>query len=172
MAIHIIIDGYNLIRNYPPLRRVEEADFSQGRNFLLEWLSEYRGQRKNPITVIFDGGRGEGLFEERNIYKGIKVLYSRSGQSADEVIKKIAAKEGERALVVTSDRELGLSCRSFQAATIRSEEFAHLIQEKWERSSEGNKMEDAAEDRPKKRKGVSRRLSKKAKREIRHRSQI
>jgi uncharacterized protein len=172
MAIHIIVDGYNLIRNYPPLSRVEEVDFTQGRNFLLEWLSEYRRQSKNPITVIFDGGGGGGLFAERDIFKGIKVLYSRSGQTADEVIKNIAAKEGEKALVVTSDRELSFNCRSFKAATIRSEEFAHLIQEKGRISPEGNGVEDELEDRPRKKKGISRRLSKKAKREKRHWSQI
>ncbi|HMK65573.1 MAG TPA: NYN domain-containing protein, partial [Thermodesulfobacteriota bacterium] len=134
MAFHIIIDGYNLIRNYPPLSRVEAADFAQGRNFLLEWLAEYKRESKNAVTVIFDGGKGGELLEERSIYKGIKVLYSRWGQTADDLIKRLSAHEGEKAMVVSSDRDLCYSCRSFKATTIRSEEFAHLIVEKGRRS--------------------------------------
>jgi uncharacterized protein len=168
MTIHIIVDGYNLIRNYPPLSRAEEADFSEGRNFLLEWLSEYRRQSKNPITVIFDGGKGGGQFEGRDVYKGIKILYSRSGQTADEVIERIAAKEGEKALIVTSDMALSFSCRSWKSATIRSEDFAHLIQEKRRKPSDMDGKEEEPVDPPKKKKGVSRRLSKKAKKERRH----
>ena len=61
MKIHILIDGYNLIRKYSPLSRVEEADFSKRPEKLLEWLSQYRQKIPNPITVVFDGGKGGGL---------------------------------------------------------------------------------------------------------------
>jgi uncharacterized protein len=172
MAFHIIIDGYNLIRNYPPLSRVEAADFTQGRNFLLEWLAEYKREGKNTVTVIFDGGKGGELFEERSIYKGIRVLYSRSGQTADDLIKRIAAHEGEKVMVVSSDRDLCYSCRSFKATTIRSEEFAHLIEEKERRPFVENTKEDEADRRPGNKKGASHRLSKKAKKEKKNRNLI
>jgi hypothetical protein len=61
MAFEIIIDGYNLIRKFPPLSRVEAQNFSRGREVLLEWLTEYRRQKPHPITVVFDGVRGGGL---------------------------------------------------------------------------------------------------------------
>jgi uncharacterized protein len=172
MTIHIIIDGYNLIRNYPPLALLEQADFSQGRNYLLEWLSDYQRRSKHPISVIFDGGKGGGLFEERDHYKGIKILYSRLGQTADEVIKRIAAKEGEKALVVTSDQELSFSCRAVQSGTIRSEEFAHLVKKKEIDTSDSPEMEDEPEDRPKKKKGLSHRPSKKTKNARKHWEQL
>lgn len=172
MTVHIIIDGYNLIRNYPPLARMEKEDFSQGRNFLLEWLYEYQKESKNPISVIFDGGKGGGLFEERDNYKGIKVFYSRLGQSADDVIKRIATQEGEKALVVTSDQELSVSCRTRQSGTIRSEEFAHLIHKKKRSPSGSPTIEEDREDRSKKKKGLSHRLSKKAKKARKHWNQI
>ena len=73
MAVHILIDGYNLIRKYPPLSRVEQADFSKGRVKLLEWLSQYRRKIANPITVVFDGGKGGDPDEGRDIYKGMKI---------------------------------------------------------------------------------------------------
>jgi uncharacterized protein len=172
MAYHLIIDGYNLIRNYPPLSRVEAADFARGRNFLLEWLAEYKRGSKNAITVIFDGGKGGELSEERSIYKGIRVLYSRIGQTADDLIKRITAQEGEKAMIVSSDRDLCYTCRSFKATTIGSEEFAHIVEEKEKRSLLGNTQEDDEDSRPKSKKGTSHRLSKQAKREKKFRNHL
>jgi predicted RNA-binding protein with PIN domain len=165
MAIHILIDGYNLIRKYPPLSRVEEADFSKGREKLLEWLSQYRQKIPNPITVVFDGGQGGALVEGRDIYKGIKILYSPRGQTADDIIKRLVKKDGVKTLVVTSDQELGSYCRFFKAGWIRSEDFAHRIQEQIWTEDQKTFKEDDPEDLPKKKKGVAFRLSKKAKRE-------
>jgi uncharacterized protein len=165
MAIHILIDGYNLIRKYPPLSRAEETEFSQGREKLLEWLSQYRRQNPNPITVVFDGGKGGGLAEGRDIYKGIKILYSPQGKTADDIIKGLAKKEGEKILVVTSDQELGSYCRYFRTGWIRSEEFAHRVQDLvWARDREDFQEDDFIE-KPKKKKGAGFHLSKKAKRE-------
>jgi predicted RNA-binding protein with PIN domain len=165
MTIHILIDGYNLIRNFPPLARVEKADFSQGREKLLDWLSQYRRKIPNPITVVFDGGKGDALAEGRDIYKGIKILYSSQGQTADDIIKRLVKKDGEKLLVVTSDQELGSYCRFFKAGWIRSEEFAHRIQEQILDLGQKPLKEDDPEDLPKKKKGSAFKLSKKAKRE-------
>ena len=165
MTIHILIDGYNLIRNYPPLSRVEKADFSQGREKLLEWLSLYRRKIPNPITVVFDGGKGEALAEGSDIYKGIKILYSSQGLTADDIIKRLAKKDGGKILVVTSDQELGSYGRFFKVGWIRSEEFAHRIQEQILALDQKPLKEDDPEDLPKKKKGNAFRPSKKAKRE-------
>ena len=165
MPIHILIDGYNLIRNYSPLSRAEKADFSQGRERLLEWLSLYRRKIPNPITVVFDGGQGDALAEGRDIYKGIKILYSSQGQTADDIIKRLVKKDGGKILVVTSDQELGSYCRFFKAGWIRSEEFAHRVQDQiWTLDQKPLKEDDPA-DLPKKKKGNAFRPSKKAKRE-------
>ena len=165
MAIHILIDGYNLIRKYQPLSRVEKADFSRGREKLLEWLSQYRQKIPNPITVVFDGGQGGALVEGRDIYKGIKILYSPRGQTADDIIKRLVKKEGEKTLVVTSDQELGSYCRFFKTGWIRSEDFAHRVQEQIRTADQKSFKEDDPEDQPKKKKGTAYKLSKKAKRE-------
>ena len=165
MMIHILIDGYNLIRKYQPLFRVEKADFSQGREKLLEWLSQYRQKIPNPVTVVFDGGQGGALVEGRDIYKGIKILYSPRGQTADDIIKRIAKREGEKTLVVTSDQELGSFCRFFKTGWIRSEDFAHRIQEQIQAENQKTFKEENPEGPPKKKKGTAFRLSKRAKKE-------
>lgn len=165
MVIHILIDGYNLIRKYPPLSQVEKADFSKGREKLLEWLSQYRRKTANPITVVFDGGKGGERDEGRDIYRGIKIRYSPQGQTADDIIKRLVKKEGEKILVVTSDQELGSYCRIFKTGWIRSEDFARRIQEQIWSEDRNSIEEDDREDPPRKKKGTAFRLSKKAKRD-------
>ena len=168
MAIHILIDGYNLIRKYPPLARAEKADFSKGREKLLEWLSQYRRKIANPITVIFDGGQGGDPNEGRDIYKGIKIRFSPLGRSADDIIKQVVKKEGDKILVVTSDQELAAYCRIFKTGWIRSEDFARRIEEQIWSADRNSKEEVEPGGLPKKKKGTAFRLSKKAKRERKH----
>jgi predicted RNA-binding protein with PIN domain len=165
VAIRLIVDGYNLIRKFPPLSRAEEANFSRGREMLLEWLSQYRQKVPNPITVVFDGGKGGGLVEGRDIYKGIKVLYSPLGKTADDLIKGLVDREGEKSLVVTSDRELGSYCHFRKSGWIRSEEFAHKIQETILGLEKGGTEEEEPMASPKRKKGTAHRPSKKVKKE-------
>jgi hypothetical protein len=167
MKIHILIDGYNLIRNYPPLAREEYRDFSRGREALLQWLAAYRRTAPHPITVVFDGHKGGARVEERDVYKGIKILFSRSGQTADDLIKGLVSREGGKFLVVTSDLELGSYCRSCRAGVIPSESFALRVEEK--KRVKGRQELLAEEEMPsplkKKKKGEAFRISQKAKKE-------
>ena len=165
MAIRLLVDGYNLIRKFPSLSRVEEADFPKGREKLLEWLSQYRQKVPHTITVVFDGGKGVGLFEGRDIYKGIKILYSPLGKTADDIIKRLVQRDREKTLVVTSDQELGSFCRGYQAGWIRSEEFAQRIQNKLMDRDKETFMEEDQDPWPKKKKGTAFRISKKVKKE-------
>jgi len=42
MAVHIIIDGYNLIRQSAELSRLDRRDLQHGREALLELLAAYK----------------------------------------------------------------------------------------------------------------------------------
>lgn len=128
MSIHLIIDGYNLIRQSPELVDLEAQDLQSGRQALLQKLAAYRRVRHHRITVVFDGWASGELTEGRDRYQGILIIYSRRGEPADEVIKRLAAREGQRALVVTSDREI-LDYAAYQGATaISVPEFESRLQ--------------------------------------------
>lgn len=107
MSLHLIIDGYNLIRQSPRLSVLDARDLEEGREALLQALSDYRARRpQHQITVVFDGWRGGALQESRDLYQGVGIVYSRRGERADEVIKRILSQERSRAVMVSSDREL------------------------------------------------------------------
>ncbi len=127
MAIHLIIDGYNLIRQTPVWQELDAQDLQWGRQALLERLAAYRRMKKHPITVVFDGRGGE-ILDQRDHYQGILILFSRQGETADEVIKRLVARERERGLVVSSDREIINHALRVGAAVMTAAEFTSRLQ--------------------------------------------
>lgn len=163
--MHIIVDGYNLIRQSDTFRHHERKSLEEGRNALIRSLAGYRKLRGHRITVVFDGWVGGSPLEERDRALGVEIIYSRLGEKADEVIKRLLANGDEEILVVTSDREIA----TFAVRRGKSAIASAAFDERLERSAAGSLPEDAADpddtdeddDRPgMKRKGPSRRLSK------------
>jgi hypothetical protein len=123
MGMHIIIDGYNLVRRSTELSRLDRADIARGREALIETLAAYRRLRPHRITVVFDGTGAPALSPARDRVKGIGIVFSRSGESADAVIARMARQEGATALVVSSDQAVARSAAACGAAVIESTEF-------------------------------------------------
>ncbi len=166
MAVHIIIDGYNLIRQSAELSPLDRRDLQQGREALLEMLAAYKKIKRHQITVVFDGTDAYSLYRQRDQSKGIKVLFSRRGETADTVIKHMVAREREGALVVSSDRDVVRYAASQKAATVSSPAFMKkLNMASWSREKGINPDDEMTGWNPTTRKrGPSRRLSKKERR--------
>jgi len=165
LPIHIIIDGYNLIRQSADLGRLDRMDLQTGREALLDLLAGYKRFKAHNITVVFDGTRAPGFTPDRDRYKGIAVVFSHRGETADQVIKRMAAREREGALVVSSDREVTNFAQSRGAAIIDSPAFEQRLQLAGYLDAKGMETEPDAGWKPTTRKkGPRRRLSKKARR--------
>lgn len=167
MPLHLVIDGYNLIRQSKRLSLLEHTSLQDGREALVEGLAHYRKVKPCPITVVFDAADAHNLGEVRSRQKGINIVFSRPGESADRVIKRLVTQEGERAVVVTSDREVADFASEYGAATIGSLEFENRMKMAMQ---PGLSMTDFAEEEhagwtpTTKKKGPSRRPPKSARR--------
>jgi hypothetical protein len=158
MSMHLIVDGYNLIRQSPALRRCEAQDLEAGRQALLTLMAAYRrGRPRHQVTVVFDGWQAGGFQESRDQHLGVAVIYSRRGERADEVIKRLLRREGTRAVVVSSDRELQDWASRVGAAWVSAQEFTgdHLLAAQGEEDTEEPPARGPAK------KGPARRLAKK-----------
>lgn len=165
MSIHIIIDGYNFIRQSTTLSALDQRDIMLGREALVDKLAAYRKIRPHRITVVFDGRHSPVFSVHRNRKKGISMCFSRRGESADDVIKRMAHKEREKALIVSSDREVTDSAASCGAATIGSRQFEDKIAMAAHLDSPISDAEDSSGWTPTtKKKGPSRKLSKRQRR--------
>jgi uncharacterized protein len=123
MGLHIIIDGYNLVRRSEELSRIDRTDITRGREALIEKLAAYRRLKPHRITVVFDGAGAPALSPGRDRAKGIGIVFSRGGESADAVIARMARQERATALVVSSDLAVVHSAQACGAAVIDSAEF-------------------------------------------------
>jgi predicted RNA-binding protein with PIN domain len=162
LSIHIIIDGYNLVRRSTTLSLLDDIDIQQGREALIDTLVQYKKLKGHRITVVFDGTNAPLFFQKRDRVKGIEVLFSRSGETADSVIKKIASREKEKVIVVSSDREIVDYVLSKGAASVSSEKFESMISMAAHMDNDLNDEDEYTGWVPTtKKKGPSRRLSKK-----------
>lgn len=127
MPVHIIIDGYNLIRQSASLDALDREDIQLGRQALLEQLDAYKRIKRHAITVVFDGAAAETGQPHRDVVGGVRIRFSRPGETADSVIKRMVSRERQKALVVTSDREIVNHAHNQGAATIPSPEFEAKI---------------------------------------------
>jgi len=127
MPLHIIIDGYNLIRQSLELSRLDNRDLQLGRQALIDHLSDYKRMRRHEITVVFDAGAGPHQGRQKEFVKGIRIVYSGRGELADTVIKQMAAREKQRATVVSSDNDIAAHCRACGCATLSSAEFEQRL---------------------------------------------
>ncbi len=126
--MHIVIDGYNLIRQSRRLSAIEEVDLQAGREALVDALAAYRRLKPFPVTVVFDGSDAIPGLPRRDRSKGILLRYSTEGELADDVIKRIVARKKAGALVVSSDMEIVSFAQAKGAATISSLEFDERLE--------------------------------------------
>lgn len=128
MATHIVIDGYNLIRQSFSLSDIDALNMQKGREALINRLASYKKVRGYAITVVFDGWRSDNLSESKEKVKGINVIYSKGGETADDVIKKISAKLKEGGIIITSDNDIASFAKKQGAAVIDSRLFEERVQ--------------------------------------------
>jgi predicted RNA-binding protein with PIN domain len=158
MGTHIVIDGYNLIRQCPGLFRGTIAD---EREALLDFLAAYKKVRAHSITAVFDAAAQDLLMARSETVKGIRVRYSGPGGSADSVIKEMARELGERALVVSSDRDVSGGARASGAAVMDSVAFYSLVMERVYGGPGGPDGDDGPDRSGTRKKGPSKKPSKK-----------
>lgn len=126
MPKHVLVDGFNVIRRDPDLAHIEKMDFYRAQQSLIDHLADYRRGTQHQVTVVYDGGGGNSSFRQTSQQKGITIIYSSRGETADEVIEQlVAANQPRRSayIVVTADRALGEACRRYRVNVLPPEEL-------------------------------------------------
>lgn len=151
--MEIIVDGYNVIAFDQGL----EGNLERKRTWLVQQLSHYKDRKGFVITVVFDAWNTRFIEEVTETRNGVRVLYSRQGEKADEVIVRITRAKGSSCVVITSDREVRRAVEKFGAIVVDTAEFVDILHkmETWDRVDMVDQSETVAT-----REGNPRRLSK------------
>ncbi|MBI5195059.1 MAG: NYN domain-containing protein [Nitrospirae bacterium] len=117
---YILIDGYNLIG-------IVHRDIEEARSNLISRLCEYSNLKHHDVTVVFDGWK-DGQLNETSMQKGrVTVVFSRLGEKADLVIKRILLKDKKSWIVISSDREIADFARNRGFVSLTSSEFERKL---------------------------------------------
>ena len=109
------------------LRFMYERGDVAGRNALINRLVEYQNKKGHPITVVFDGGKSDWIDEGRDKAGSVNILYSRFGERADDVIKRLAADVSGELIVVSSDREISSYVIGLGKTPLSSPDFETIL---------------------------------------------
>ncbi len=110
---------------------------------------------------MFDGWKTGEAQEQKLVVGGVKIIYSRIGDKADAVIKRLLSSHRREWIVVTSDRDIADHAWSTGSIPVSSEDFLNAIQRHALFFSDEEEEENEYYDH--RRKGNPRQLSRKEK---------
>jgi predicted RNA-binding protein with PIN domain len=119
---HLLVDGYNVtMEGYGGLPLVDQ------RRLLIDAMSALAARTSAEITCCFDGAEVEG--RSPSLVRGVRVLFSEPGTTADTLIGRLVRAEprGRMLVVVSSDREVADSAIAAAARPVASTVLLRLI---------------------------------------------
>ncbi len=105
--VHLVVDGYNVTKSgYGTL----PLDAQRGR--LLRGLGALAARTRAEVSCVFDGAARPPAMAPAP--RGVRVLFSPPGETADDLIRRLVAAEppGRPVVVVSSDREVADTVRN------------------------------------------------------------
>ena len=104
----------------------------KARDEFLDLLINYRNARQHDITVVFDGYKSGVSAEQVAVRGRIKIIYSRLGERADDVIKRIISHDRREWIVVSLDRDIVNFFWSVNSIPLPSDKFFEIISKRVE----------------------------------------
>ena len=126
-ARYLIVDGHSVIFAWPELRKLHARRSSLAREALVKQLRDYQDWTGVRVVAVFDG---KGKKVEATSDPGeVQIFYSRSGQSADAIIERLASKYAGRyeLVVATSDSKEAETVMACGGETISADGLRGLL---------------------------------------------
>lgn len=102
---YLFVDGYNIINSWDRFNNLKKNHLEEARNELIEVMTEYMHYSGIEIILVFDAHLVKGNSGTVENHKGLKVVYTKENETADQYIEKELDKIGriKRVRVATSD---------------------------------------------------------------------
>ena len=101
----MVVDGYNMIYSWDELKEIADEDLYLARDRLITMLFNYQPYYKHPITIVFDGYKVSDNIGTTITKKGMTIVYTKTGETADAWIERFSYQNQNKFKVtyVTSD---------------------------------------------------------------------
>ncbi len=119
---HLLVDGYNVTKTAWPA-----APLVEQRRRLVEGLVPLAARTGAEVTCVFDGADVDA--RSAGLVRGVRVIFSEPGTSADEKIRRLvrAEPQGRVVVVVSSDGEVVSGVRAHGARPVPSAALVRLL---------------------------------------------
>ncbi|MCD8502809.1 MAG: NYN domain-containing protein [Bacillaceae bacterium] len=84
----LLVDGYNIIGDWPELRELKSRDLEGARDRLIEEMAEYQAFTGMKVMIIFDAHMVPGIGKKYQNHR-VNVIYTKENETADERIERI-----------------------------------------------------------------------------------
>ena len=128
MKEYYLVDGYNVINNWPDFAGVRDRDLEHARSMLTDKVAEFSAFHGYDAVVVFDAMDVKGLEVAEHV-GGCMVVYTAEQETADSWIEREAyrtAKKEVKVFVVTSDKAEQDSVLGSGAFRISAREFREM----------------------------------------------
>ncbi|TMW70009.1 NYN domain-containing protein [Alteribacter natronophilus] len=88
MRRFLIVDGYNIIGDWPELRELQTRNLEEARDILIEKMAEYQAYTGASVIIVFDAHMVPGLGRKMKNFR-LDIIYTREKETADERIEKL-----------------------------------------------------------------------------------
>ncbi len=102
----LIVDGYNIINNWPEFTVLRDESMEGARFKLVEIMQDYAPLAWQKIIIVFDAYRVKEHTLTMEEYGELEVIFTAEGQTADSFIERLVTtliKEGVVVEVASSD---------------------------------------------------------------------
>ncbi len=161
--MHLVIDGYNYINRINASSVQRGASMDLLRRDFLERCARYKKARSARITVVFDAYDTSSPGRHSENVRGIEVVYSREGETADDVIIGWIRKRPAGLIVVSSDRAIIDEAKARGVAFLTPVKLAEMMAAPVAFEA---KDEEDYEEGPRPKKGNPRKLPKKVRKAV------
>jgi predicted RNA-binding protein with PIN domain len=120
--VHLIVDGYNVTKSgYGSLPLAEQ------RRRLLDGLAALAARTGAEVTCCFDGAEVDAAGAWRS--RGVRVLFSQAGTTADDLVLRLVRAEppGRAVVVVSTDGEVARGARTGGAHPVPAQALLRLL---------------------------------------------
>ena len=126
----MIVDGYNVIHRTDAWRNDLARSLGAGREKLLRYCGRWVRERGDVWTfyVVFDGESGVGMGRSQ-AHPGVRVLFTKTSEKADDRILDIIAEYGDRFryAVVSDDNYVRRNARDLGAEIVPVDQFVTVL---------------------------------------------
>ena len=126
---YLIVDGHSVIFAWPELRKIHERRSSLAREALTRQLRDYQDWTGVRVVIVFDGKGAQVSVTSGS--GDVQIFYSRSGQTADAIIERLASKYAGKVdlTVATSDSMERQTAHASGAMCISPEALREAVEE-------------------------------------------